>query len=211
MNANQIWAEASTITGSIGVFAIVPTFAKTLKKLDIHTDGVGTTPLSGALNLTRPLAKPVKTFLQAGVEHAYDLFVSKVANARHMQKSAVKKIAQGRVWSGADAAHIGLVDRLGDLTQAEAAAAQLAGLQPNHYAIQPMRSPSSWRSLVRQFLASHVRAAIEPAWLAQAIEQPALSWLRHGLNDPHGLYARCFCKLTSGVGTTPAKLGGQLH
>ncbi len=199
MNANQIWAEPSTITGSIGVFGIVPTFAKTLHKLNIHTDSVGTTPLSNALNLTRPLSSPVKTFLQAGIEHAYNLFVSKVASARHMQKSAVKKIAQGRVWSGAAAARIGLVDHLGGLIPAEKAAAQLAGLKPNHYAVQLMTPPSSWRSLLRQFLTSHVRAAL-------AIDPPALSWLRYDLNDPRGLYARCFCKLSSGAGTG-ARLG----
>jgi protease-4 len=196
MNANQIWAEPSTITGSIGIFGIVPTFDKPLNKLGIHTDGVGTTPLSGALRLDEPLSEPVKLMLQAGVEHGYQAFIGHVAQARGMQVDAVNKIAQGRVWSGVDAQRIGLVDKLGDVTQAEAAAAKLAGLSDGDYSLQNMQPPSDWRGALQHFLLSHVSAALVPSWLASAgLNSDAVDFLR-GLSDPHGLYAKCFCRIS---------------
>lgn len=209
MNANQIWAEPSTITGSIGVFGIIPTFSGTLNKLGIHSDGVGTTPLSGALRLDRPLSPATQSFIQAGIEHAYNLFVGKVAQARHMDESAVRQIAQGRVWSGADAARNGLVDKLGDFTQAEKAAAGLAHLSTGQYRLEVMQPPADWHGALHRLLSAHARAEWAPAWLGAVSDDGALSWLRHGLDDPRGLYARCFCQLSSGNGSTAAKLGGQ--
>lgn len=196
MNANQIWSEPSTITGSIGIFAIVPTFAKPLNKLGIHTDGVGTTQLSGAMRLDKPLSEPVKMILQAGVEHGYNQFVGRVAKARNMGRDEVDKIAQGRVWSGQDAQRIGLVDKLGDVTQAEAAAAKLAGLNPDDYTLQIMQPPSNWRVAIQRFLTSHLSVALLPAWLEAPAQSDAVAFLKT-LNDPHGLYARCFCRLQS--------------
>lgn len=208
MNADQIWAEPSTVTGSIGIFAVVPTFQEPLDKLGIHTDGVGTTPLSGSLRLDQPLSEPVKMMLQAGVEHGYRQFIGHVAEARNLKTEAVQRIAQGRVWSGADAERIGLVDELGDYTQAEQAAAKLAGLKVGDYALQPMQPPSSWRATVREFLSSHMASALLPGWLAQVSNDTAINWLRHGLNDPRHLYAHCFCELDGGqsaaaTATTP--------
>ncbi|MGN8159303.1 signal peptide peptidase SppA [Salinisphaera sp. RV14] len=196
MNANQIWAEPSTITGSIGIFAIVPTFSKPLNKLGIHTDGVGTTRLAGAMRLDKPLSEPVKTILQAGVERGYHQFIGHVAQARDMSTDAVDKIAQGRVWSGAGAKRIGLVDKLGDVTQAEAAAAKLAGLNPAHYKLQSMQPPTDWRAAVQQLLSSHITASLLPSWLAAPAHTDAVNFLR-SLSDPHGLYARCFCRIQS--------------
>lgn len=196
MDADQIWAQPSTITGSIGIFAIVPTFSKPLDKLGIHVDGVGTTKLAGAMRLDKPLSEPVKTMLQAGVEHGYHEFIGHVADARDMSRDAVDKIAQGRVWSGADAEHIGLVDKLGDVTGAEAAAAKQAGLNPDHYRLQVMQPPSGWRGAMQQFISSHVSAALVPSWLAAPVHTDAVDFLR-SLTDPHGLYARCFCRIQS--------------
>jgi len=197
MNANQIWAQPSTITGSIGIFGIVPTFSKPLEKLGIHTDGVGTTPLSGAMRLDRPLSEPVKMMLQAGVEHGYDQFVGRVAKARDMQEDAVRRIAEGRVWSGDDAERIGLVDKLGGTLDAEKATAKLAGLGAGDYALQPMQPPADWRATIREFLSSHVESALVPAWLAGLTDASALEWLRNGLSDPRHVYAHCFCELDS--------------
>lgn len=199
MNADQIWAEPSTVTGSIGIFGIVPTFSKPLEKIGVHTDGVGTTALSGAMRLDRPLSEPVKMMLQAGVEQGYDQFVGRVAKARDMQEDAVRRIAEGRVWSGADAERIGLVDKLGGYLDAEHATAKLAGLAEGDYALQPMQPPADWRATLRQFLSSHVESALVPDWLAQLTDASALDWLRHGLNDPRHLYAHCFCELRSGA------------
>ncbi|MES1951790.1 protease IV [Salinisphaera sp. S4-8] len=199
MNADQIWAEPATITGSIGIFGIVPTFAKPLNDLGIHTDGIGTTSLSGALRLDQPLSEPVKAMLQAGVEHGYDEFVSRVAQARDMQPEAVRKIAQGRVWSGIDAERIGLVDKLGGYLDAEQATAKLAGLGAEDYTLQPMQPPSDWRAAIREFLSSNVQSAVVPAWLSKVTDASALDWLRTGLNDPRHLYAHCFCAIDNGA------------
>ena len=195
MNANEIWAEPATITGSIGIFGIVPTFAKPLEDLGIHTDGVGTTPLSGALRLDQPLSEPVKMMLQAGVEHGYDQFVGRVAQARDMQEDAVRRIAEGRVWSGSDAERIGLVDKLGGYVDAEKATASLAGLGEGDYALQAMQPPADWRTAVREFLSSHVESALVPDWISRATDLSAFDWLRSGLSDPRHLYAHCFCAL----------------
>ena len=197
MNADQIWAQPTTITGSIGVFGMIPTISEPLNDLGIHTDGVGTTPLSGALRIDRPLSDATKTMLQAGVEHGYAQFVGRVAKARDMTEDAVRRVAGGRVWSGADAQRIGLVDELGGYTQAEQAAAELAGLQPGDYRVQPMQPPSSLRGAIRKFLSSNVRSALLPDWAASIADDGSLNWLRHGLNDPRNLYAHCFCELAA--------------
>ncbi len=197
MNASQIWAEPSTITGSIGVFGIVPTINEALNELGVHTDGVGTTQLSGALRIDRPLSEPVETILQAGVEHGYELFITKVAEARNMRIEAVQQIAQGRVWSGADAARIGLVDELGGFGAAVDAAAQLAGLAEGGYTLDVQRPPGSWRAALMQFLSGHAQAGFLPDWLSTLARSSELAWLRTGLNDPRGLYAHCFCEISS--------------
>ncbi|MCC7462284.1 MAG: signal peptide peptidase SppA [Gammaproteobacteria bacterium] len=126
--ADEIIASANTITGSIGVFAGVPTFQRTLGKLGINVDGVGTTPLSGALRLDRPLSKDAAQLLQATVDHTYEEFLARVAAGRGKTREQVDAIAQGRVWAGVDAASRGLVDRLGGYQDAIKAAASRAHL-----------------------------------------------------------------------------------
>lgn len=195
MNANRIYAQKSTITGSIGVFAMMATYADPLAKLGIHTDGLGTTPLAGALRSDRPMQPQVKRILHSGVEHVYDVFVHKVAEARGMSVDAVKNIAKGRVWSGADALRIGLVDQIGGLNDAIVAAAKLAGLQKGDYRLETARPPLGWRALVLGFLQSRTQISLLPDWLKGLARVPAFSWLRHGLNDPRGMYAYCFCRL----------------
>ncbi len=200
MNADQIWAQPATITGSIGVFGIIPTYGKPLAELGIHTDGVGTTPLSGALRGDRPLSPMVKRIIQSGIEHTYDQFIGRVAEARDMQKTAVDEIAQGRVWSGADAQRIGLVDSLGGFDQALTATAELAGLQPGDYGLKPIRPSSNWQALMRQLLSSRAGLDFLPDWITRLPADPAFDWLRHGLTDPRGFYAHCFCELAPADG-----------
>jgi protease-4 len=126
--ADQIIASAGTITGSIGVFAVLPTVDRTLSKLGVHVDGIGTTPLSGTMLLDRPLKPEIEAILQAGVDRAYAEFLQRVASGRHRTTEAIDEIAQGRVWAGADALRIGLVDKLGGYEDALQSAAQRAGL-----------------------------------------------------------------------------------
>jgi protease-4 len=136
MPADEIWASNTTITGSIGVGALVPTVPRTLDKLGVHVDGFGTTRLAGQLRLDRPLGEDARRVLTASVEDAYRVFVSKVAAARDLTYEQADTIARGRVWIGADARERGLVDKIGGLDEAVAAAAALAGLEEGTYSLR---------------------------------------------------------------------------
>ncbi len=128
--ANKIYAAPSTITGSIGIFGMMMTFERSLSKLGIHTDGVGTTDISG-LSLTQPLSDGMAKLFQLTINKGYQNFISLVAQNRNMTLAQVDAVAQGRVWSGKKAKELGLVDELGNLTDAVVAAAKLADLE--HY------------------------------------------------------------------------------
>ncbi len=128
MGADEVWASPATITGSIGVYGMIPTFAATLDKIGIHADGVGTTRMAGKLRIDRPLDPDLRRIFQASTEHAYRDFVTLVAEAREMSPAEVHEVARGRVWSGAQAVERKLVDRTGTLKDAIDAAARIAGL-----------------------------------------------------------------------------------
>jgi len=129
MGADEVWANPATITGSIGVFGMIPTFAATLEKVGIHTDGVGTAALAGKLRLDRPLDPDLKRIFQSSTEHVYDDFLLLVKEAREFESvEAVDRVARGRVWSGIQATENGLVDHNGSLQDAITAAARIAGL-----------------------------------------------------------------------------------
>jgi len=135
MAADEIWASPSTITGSIGVYGILPTFSRPLGKLGIHTDGVGTTALAGKLRLDRPLDPDLRRIFQYATERTYDDFITLVAESRQMSTEAVREVAQGRVWSGYQAKQRGLLDQTGTLQQAVDAAARIAGLGSEYHAV----------------------------------------------------------------------------
>jgi len=126
--ANFIYAEPSTITGSIGVFGVLPSFQGTLQKLGIGADGVKTTPLSGEPDLLKGPSPEVNQLLQTGVEAMYARFLGIVAQARHKTPQQVDQIAQGRVWDGGTARQLGLVDGFGGMPEAIGKAAELAKL-----------------------------------------------------------------------------------
>ncbi len=128
MGADEVWASPSSITGSIGVYGILPTFSRPLEKLGIHSDGVGTTPLAGKLRVDRPLDPDLRRIFQHATERVYEDFVELVATARQMPPDDVLSVAGGRVWSGIQAKDRGLVDRTGTLAEAVDAAARIAGL-----------------------------------------------------------------------------------
>lgn len=195
MNADEIWAEPATITGSIGIFAIVPTFNEPLNRLGIHTDGVGTTELAGAMRLDKPLTDQAKRILQAGIEHGYDTFVGNVAQARGLSRDAVDSIAQGRVWAGVDAKRIGLVDSLGGPMAAQAALAKRVGLDPDNVSIKTLQPPTNWRGALAQAIGIGAIDALLSDWLAEASRASGASAALATLNDPNGMYARCFCTI----------------
>jgi protease-4 len=120
MGADEVWANPATITGSIGVYGMVPTFSKPLQKLGIYADGVGT---------TEPLDPNLKRIFQQSTEHIYDEFLDLVLNARPFTtREEVNEVARGRVWSGSQAVEHDLIDHTGSLQNAIDAAARIAGL-----------------------------------------------------------------------------------
>jgi protease IV len=205
--ANQIWASPATLTGSIGIFAIIPTIDQTLDKIGVSTDGVGTTPLAGALTIMRPLGPQISQLLQSQVDRGYQEFVDRVAAGRRETPQQINSIGQGRVWAGADARKIGLVDRLGDLEDAVKAAAHLAKI--TEYQVQFIQPHESWaEELIQQ---AQVRAAVAAASLLHA-DAPSLGLSRVAdqLNPltrdiaqlarfsvPGHLYSYCFCTATN--------------
>jgi len=128
MDADRIVASPATLTGSIGIFAMFPTFQRTLERVGVHVDGVGTTALSGEFSPVRPMGEQTKEILQQSIEHEYRRFIGMVAKSRKQDVAAIAAIAQGRVWSGADAKRLGLVDQLGGFQDAVDLAARLAKL-----------------------------------------------------------------------------------
>ena len=154
-----IFAEPNTITGSIGIFGIIPTFENSLGKLGITADGVKTTPLSGQPDVYGGTNPQVDAILQAAIEHGYAQFLGRVAAARKMTPQRVDEIGQGRVWDGGTARQIGLVDRFGTLDDAVAEAAKRAGLDPKNV--------------------SRVYLEKKPGWLAQLIG----AWNKDDDND----------------------------
>lgn len=128
MNADRIYADESTITGSIGIFGMIPNFARSLDKIGVHTDGVGTTRFAGAFDVTRPMDPAVGRVIQSVIDKGYADFTGKVAQARDRSVEAIDEVARGRVWSGAQAKERGLVDEFGGLKAAVADAATRAKL-----------------------------------------------------------------------------------
>src|SRR5437868_1840518 len=126
--ADFIYAEPSTITGSIGVFGIIPSFQGTLQKLGVGADGIKTTPLSGEPDLLRGPSPEAGQLIQTGIESTYRRFLSIVAASRHKSPADIDKIAQGRVWDGGTARQIGLVAGFGGMQDAIGQAGDLSRL-----------------------------------------------------------------------------------
>jgi protease-4 len=151
--ADFIYAEPSTITGSIGVFGIIPSFQGTLQKLGVGADGVKTTPLSGEPDLFKGPSPEANQLIQTGVDSMYARFLNVVAEARHKTPQQVNEIAQGRVWDGGTAHQLGLVDGFGGIDDAVAKAAQLAGLG-NERHVRYLEPPVSFRQQLIDTLSS---------------------------------------------------------
>lgn len=196
--ADQIWATPTTLTGSIGIFGAFPSLDKTLSKVGVYTDGVGTSPMAGAFRIDRPMEPIAARAIQASVEHGYGQFLEVVADGRDMTTSQVEAIAEGRVWSGLDARHLGLVDELGGFNDVVAAAAKLAGLDSNDY--QLIEMPLSPQEQLLRSLGSVVMPPMQsrllpPQMLSQlqrllAPFQQSLNFMVN-MNDARGLYAHC--------------------
>jgi protease-4 len=199
--ANQIFASPTTLTGSIGVFSVVPTFQRTLEKLGVKVDGIGTTPLAGDMRFDRALTPATRQILQSSVDHAYSEFLHRVGDGRKKSVEDVDKIAQGRVWAGADAQRIGLVDHLGGLKDATDAAAKLAQLGSDYDVDYIETELSLKQQLLMQLRSESLRLGrmagiVAPPSDIERILDPVLEQARAvaRLNDPRGLYAYCWCR-----------------
>ena len=148
--ADMIFAEPSTITGSIGIFGIIPTFEKSLAKIGVTADGVKTTALSGQPDVYGGTNPVLDAILQAGIENGYRQFVGRVAQARHLSPARVDEIGQGRVWDGGTAHQIGLVDRFGTLSDAIAEAARRAKLDPANVHAEYLEKQPGWAAKLAQ-------------------------------------------------------------
>ncbi len=153
--ANKIFASETTITGSIGVFTIFPTFERSLDYLGVHSDGIGTTSLSGAMNNFKEINPVFKRVLQNSVNQTYNKFLALVSEGRGLSIEEADSVAQGRVWSGSRALEHGLIDGIGDVNVAIESAAVLAGL--TDYDVVYIEQELSPRELfLRQVLQSAV-------------------------------------------------------
>jgi protease-4 len=204
MAADRIVASDVTITGSIGIYGMLPTFQRSLGALGIHTDGVGTSIWSGQFRIDREMSDEAKAVFQLVVNRGYDDFISKVAKYRGLEKSVVDTIAQGQVWTGAEALDRGLVDSIGGLDDAVLIAAELAGLDEGEYGrkyIHKELTPTE--QLALEFLGSVSALGLDAGRfvdrqstlqrLARTFEV-ALQPLRT-FDDPKGVYSHCLCKI----------------
>jgi protease-4 len=204
--ANEIFASPTTLTGSIGVFSVVPTFEHSLEKLGVKVDGIGTTPLAGDMRMDRALGSAARQVLQVSVDHAYAEFLQRVSEGRKRTVAEVDKIAQGRVWAGVDAERIGLVDHLGGLKDSIEAAAKLAELG-NDYDVDYIQPEFSLREELLMQLKSqvlqlaHAAGFIAPRSELDRVLDPVVEQARSIalLNDPRGLYAYCWCREPRGT------------
>jgi len=160
MASDEVWASASTITGSIGIFGMFPTVDRPLAKyLGVRVDGVGTTSLAGTLRLDRALDPAVGDAIQSMIDGGYEDFLEIVSKGRKMPPEAVDRVARGRVWSGAKALELGLVDKLGGLDDAIEAAAARADLGDD-YAVRYVEKELSWKEKLARGLVTRAAAAL---------------------------------------------------
>ena len=172
--ADRIFAASTTITGSIGVFAMFPTFERTLGKIGITSDGFGTTALSGAGRLDRDLNPVLGEVLQASVEHEYRKFVGMVAEERGRAFDEIDGIAQGRVWSGGDARTAGLVDEIGNLQDAIHAAAEIGKL-PQDYGVEWVEPSLTWQEMLAFRLRGMMARVL--GWTGLRLEVPRVPFV----------------------------------
>ncbi|TYA24988.1 signal peptide peptidase SppA [Aggregatibacter actinomycetemcomitans] len=202
--ADYIVADKNTITGSIGIFAVLPTFEKTIKKIGVSADGVKTSDLAlGSAFL--PLSSELNDVLQLEIEHGYDEFLTKVSQGRHLSKAQVDKIAQGQVWLGSEAIEHKLVDELGDLNTALGKAMELVNekldenskIQEEGFSVEWLDddSGSFFKKFMRDFKADSkawvTGLVTEAVGLPKEFTQVKQLGLLNTFNDPKGQYLYC--------------------
>ena len=206
MDADRIYADPSTITGSIGIFGLFPTINRGLDKIGVHTDGVGTTRFAGAFDITRPLDPAVGEVIQSVIEKGYRDFISRVAEAREQTVAQVDEVARGRVWSGEQAEARGLVDAFGGVQDAIAAAAEAAGMDAGDYRVRYIEEEATpFEQFFASFMGTRMGAALVGSdfgrgFVAAMLPEQArdeLQFIQRALQrnggKPVTSVAHCFC------------------
>ena len=190
-NADEIWASHNTITGSIGIFGLLPTVDKSLENIGINTDGVSTGKLDASGDPTKGLSPMFKNIIQAEIEHGYDKFITLVSESRGIDKKQVDNIAQGRVWAGETALELGLVDQLGNIKDAINRAAELAEI--DSYETYYPSEPLDWKQQLLSSIFSISGGIIPQSILDNFFVKSSLKTLSEieSFNDPKGIYLKC--------------------
>ncbi|MBI1264533.1 MAG: signal peptide peptidase SppA [Alphaproteobacteria bacterium] len=197
--AHEIWAEPTTITGSIGIFGFIPTFENTLAEIGVYEDGVALTETARAPSATGGVTGAWADILQQNIEAGYEQFLGVVGEARNMTRDEVDAVAQGRIWTGAQAHERGLVDHLGGYDEAIAAAAARAGLEEGEYRVKEfVEEADPFKAFLDMIGLSFVGAVFDgsgvlPGGLfGQAASQAGAELERiNMMTDRRGVYATC--------------------
>ena len=197
-DADKIFAMPATITGSIGVWGMIPTIDESLANLGVYSDGVGTSDISGMYQIDRPMNDRSKKLFQSGVENIYEKFIELVSNGRDLDQFSTQTIAQGKIWTGTQAIDNGLVDQLGGLSQAIEEAANMAGL--NDYQVKYFRKTLSPLEMIFLELNAQIMSLFSDH-KADSFNNLALRNVQFSLkknismfnqlNDPNGEYLLC--------------------
>jgi protease-4 len=204
--SDEILADPGTVTGSIGVFALIPSVDKAWEKLGIHTGGVTTTWLAAAGDPRRPLDKRVGELLQLSVDNNYKRFVGLVAQSRKLTQDQVESLAQGRVWTGRQARERGLVDTLGGLEDAISRAAEKAKLGEDYnvlYLERERRGFERYLSLLFGQIALRVRTELgtQMGWFGKTLGPTGhalagdMAWIGKPDWNPLTVFSHCLCRL----------------
>ena len=199
--SDEIWASPTTITGSIGIFGMIPTFENTLGLAGLHRDGVGTTDIAMGVDVGQAINPTIANLIQQSIEDGYEKFLNRVMEARDMTFEEVDAIAQGRVWAGATALELGLVDQLGEFEDAVASAASMAGLE-DYSVVHYLEPALTLQEQIIQGFSSQVSIGLgldDGLAVAQLPEPVSLelsrTWsdlrLMTQLNDPNHAYVIC--------------------
>jgi protease-4 len=198
--AEEIWANPDSVTGSIGVVAALPVADRTLEKIGIRLDGIGTTRYSGDFSPLGGLSPEAQEIIQLSVDSSYRRFLAQVAEGRSMSVEDVEPVAGGRIWTGRDARRLGLVDKLGGLDAAIESAAARAGLE-DEYTVRYLEQPIDFGdALAIRFLTGV--SGLTQRFGFDVNGSPISALLRRlapesvrllELRDPRGIYYDCFC------------------
>jgi protease-4 len=209
-SADEVIADPATVTGSIGVFALLPSADRAWEKLSLHTHGTTTTWLAGALDPRRPLDPRARELLQTGVAHIYREFVGRAATARNLSTEQVDELAQGRVWTGRQAQEHKLIDRLGTYHEALQAAARRGGLGEKFRVAYIEREPRGIDRLLGMLFGEVALSSLPLLNLlapgAAVVPDAVLSigsdlhWLRHAARHPLAAQTHCLCSADSLLG-----------